>query len=224
MCLLRDNALSRVTPRILMSEKTGTVQPATSILVREGRVCDHCQVPKMIASDLSGLRARPLRQNQVWRQERHCSSFWTLNDRVDLVTVTYSCVSSMYCCWERPCTIAVRSSDSIRPSFLLSSPSTLIWPAIWLTQCQMALKPDGYVWHRIMNNIHVYEFVVYQWPTKNFLVVHKFESNRVYGLGRPPAQRCCHLMRWTRDLPSSPHKSVMNELSDKSISTHNKEK
>ena len=45
---------------------------------------------------------------------------------------------------------AVCSSVTKRPSFQPSSPIKLIWPAIWLTQSQIALKSDGYIRHRIM--------------------------------------------------------------------------
>ena len=99
---------------------------------------------------------------------------------------------------------------TVRPSFLPSSPSMLIWPAVRLTQRQMALKPDSYVWHRITNNIRVYEFVVDRQLTRNILVVHKFDSVRAQRLGRPPTQRCCHLTRWTRGQPSGSLKSVRN--------------
>ena len=78
-CLLRDRVLSRVTPRILTRGDIETAEPATSMLVREGSVSARCLVPKIMVSDLSGLRARPLRQNQVWRWVRHCSSSWTLS-------------------------------------------------------------------------------------------------------------------------------------------------
>ena len=54
-----------------------TAEPATSMLVREGSVSARSLVSKIMVSDLSGLKARPLRQNQVWRCVRHCSSSWT---------------------------------------------------------------------------------------------------------------------------------------------------
>ena len=76
-CLLRDRVLSRVTPRIFTWGDIETAEAATSMLVREGSVNARCLVPKIMVSDLFGLRARPLRQNQVWRWVRHCSSSWT---------------------------------------------------------------------------------------------------------------------------------------------------
>ena len=80
-CLLRDRVLSRVTPRIFMWGDIETAEPATSMLVREGSVSVRCLIPKMMVSDLSGLRARPLRQNQVWRWARHCSQHCSSNTR-----------------------------------------------------------------------------------------------------------------------------------------------
>ena len=69
------------------------------MLVRERSVSARCLVPKMMVSDLSGFRARPLRQNQVWRWVRHCSSSWTWSVRLRRLTAIYSCVSSAYCCF-----------------------------------------------------------------------------------------------------------------------------
>ena len=61
-----------------------------------------CLVPNRIASDLSGLSARPLWVNQEHRSERHDSrslmrTFW-----FGLEIEIYSWVSSAYCCCDKP--------------------------------------------------------------------------------------------------------------------------
>ena len=54
--------------------ETGTMVPATLMDVAGGRDLARCGVVNQMASDLSGLRAKPFKQKKQWSAERHFSS------------------------------------------------------------------------------------------------------------------------------------------------------
>ena len=54
--------------------------------------------PKTMASDLSGLTARPLCRNQEWSDNRQVSRQVIADVHEVREMATYSCVSSAYCC------------------------------------------------------------------------------------------------------------------------------
>ena len=74
--------MSRMTPRSLMRSVNGTMVPATSTAEKAGRETACSSVPKRIASDLSGLRARPFSVNQAYSARRHCSRLERLKKKV----------------------------------------------------------------------------------------------------------------------------------------------
>ena len=73
-------SLSMMTPRSLMRSVNGTMVPATSTAEKAGRETARLSVPRRIASDLSGLRARPSSVNQACSARRHCSRLERLAD------------------------------------------------------------------------------------------------------------------------------------------------
>ena len=67
-----------------------------------GKVRRRWWVPKIIASDLSGLIQMPLRQSQDRKADRHASKQSTDSVVSLRVRPMYSCASSAYCWWEMP--------------------------------------------------------------------------------------------------------------------------
>ena len=67
---------SIVTPRSLMWSDKGIMEPLTLTLEMWDRVWLRLFVPRRIASDLPGLRARPLWKNQADSDERADSRTW----------------------------------------------------------------------------------------------------------------------------------------------------
>ena len=56
--------LSRVTPRVLTVLAIGITEPEMLTNETEGNDVERCLVENQMASDFSGLSARPLKQNQ----------------------------------------------------------------------------------------------------------------------------------------------------------------
>ena len=67
-----------------------------------GKELRRCRVPSTMASDLVEFSARPLCQNQECKEARHDSRM----DRAEAASSTeqaiYNCVSSAYCCSDKP--------------------------------------------------------------------------------------------------------------------------
>ena len=72
----KESLLSRVTPRSLTWSEIATIAPATLTVDIFGRERARWEVPRMIASVLSGPRAMPLLQNQIRSTDKHCSSWF----------------------------------------------------------------------------------------------------------------------------------------------------
>jgi hypothetical protein len=59
-CELNERAESSVTPKVVILSDRLTIDPETLMQGIEGKWCNRCWVPKRMASDLVGLRQRPL--------------------------------------------------------------------------------------------------------------------------------------------------------------------
>src|SRR6218665_1399903 len=75
VCDVRSECEHRVTPSVLTVSESGTAVPARSMLENKGKVRRRCHEPNKIASDLSGIMAKPLKQNHAYMDEIHSSSF-----------------------------------------------------------------------------------------------------------------------------------------------------
>ena len=99
---LKMSVESMITPRLVIWSEILISASAILIDGMVGKVRRRWWVPKSIASDLSGLRQRPLKQSQDRKADRHASKRPT--DLVVSLRVRpiYSCASSAYCWWEMP--------------------------------------------------------------------------------------------------------------------------
>lgn len=100
--LWKVRELSSVTPRSLTESERGTFDPATLIWVIFDRELFRLWVPRSIASDLSGFKARQFRENHWDRTVRADSSVRRLAEANDREIEMKSWVSSAYWCWFTP--------------------------------------------------------------------------------------------------------------------------
>ena len=91
-----------ITPRLVIWSEILISASAILIDGMVGKVWRRWWVPKSIASDLSGLRQRPLKQSQDRKADRHASKRSTDSVVSLRVRPMYSCASSAYCWWEMP--------------------------------------------------------------------------------------------------------------------------
>ena len=111
--LLKVRLLSRWTPSSLMVVERGIEAPATltcDLDIVRFRAC----VPRRIASDFSGFRARPLWRNQD-ESDRSADSRLVRpgSEGSDEISM-YSWVSSAYCCWWTPNCVAMQWTGEMK--------------------------------------------------------------------------------------------------------------